>query len=94
VAKVQHFRGLNTNLDSLYNNIKEVLQAQKELRIVSEYKGLLNSIPLRSIVAVNTSPKVWVGPLREIHVSITGDPDDYAVEVASGGLVVLFGRVQ
>ena len=84
MAKVQHFRGLNTNLDSLYNNIKQVLQDRKELRIVSEYKGLLNSIPLRSIVAVNTSPKVWAGSLREIHVSITGSPDDYAVEVASG----------
>jgi len=32
-----------------------VLQIQKELRIVSEYKGLLNAVPLRSIVAVNTS---------------------------------------
>ncbi|MGA8404264.1 MAG: hypothetical protein WB664_05550 [Nitrososphaeraceae archaeon] len=41
-------------------------------------------MPLRSIVAVNTSPKVWAGSLREIHVSITGNPDDYAVEVASG----------
>jgi hypothetical protein len=84
VAKVQHYRELDTNLDNLYNNIKQVLEAQKELRIVSEYKGLLNGVPLRSIVAVNTSPKVWVGSLREIHVSITGNPDDYAVEVASG----------
>jgi hypothetical protein len=84
VAKVQHYRGLNTNLDNLYNNIKHVLEAQKELRIVSEYKGLLNGVPLRSIVAVNTSPKVWAGSLREIHVSLTGNPDDYAVEVASG----------
>jgi hypothetical protein len=84
VAKVQHCRGLNTNLDNLYNSIKQLLEAQKELRIVSEYKGFLNGVPLRSIVAVNTSPKVWVGSLREIHVSITGDPDDYAVEVASG----------
>jgi len=84
VAKVQHYKGLDTNLDNLYSNIKQVLQAQKELRIVSEYKGLLNAIPLRSIVAVNTSPKVWAGSLREIHVSITGSPDDYAVEVASG----------
>jgi hypothetical protein len=84
VAKVQHFKGLNTNLDNLYNSIKQVLEAQKELRIVSEYKGFLNSVPLRSIVAVNTSPKVWAGSLREIHVSITGNPDDYAVEVASG----------
>jgi len=57
VAKVQHYRGLNTNLDNLYNSIKQLIEAQKELRIVSEYKGLLKSVPLRSIVAVNTSPK-------------------------------------
>jgi len=85
MAKVQHYRGLNTDLDNLYNSIKQLLQDQSEhLRIVSEYKGLLNAVPLRSIVAVNKSPKVWVGSLREIHVSITGNPNDYAVEVASG----------
>ncbi|MGZ8886931.1 MAG: hypothetical protein ACXW1A_01530 [Nitrososphaeraceae archaeon] len=95
-AKVQHYRGLNTNLDILYNNIKQELQNQKDLEIVSEYKGTLNSVPLRSIVAVNKSPKVWVGSLREIHVSITGNPNDYAVEVASGawfGSLVWTGAV-
>jgi hypothetical protein len=84
VAKVQHYRGLNTNLDRLYEKIKQELQDQKDIEIVSEYKGTMNSIPLRSIVAVNKSPKVWAGSLREIHVSITGNPNDYAVEVASG----------
>ncbi len=84
MAKVQHYRDLNTNLDILYNNIKKELQKQKDLEIVSEYKGTLNSVPLRSIGAVNKSAKVWVGSLREIHVSITGNPHDYAVEVASG----------
>jgi hypothetical protein len=84
VVKVQHYKGLDTDLDSLYNAIKHLLEDQKDLQIVSEYKGLLNSVPLRSIVAVNKSPKVGVGSLREIHVSITGDPNDYAVEVASG----------
>jgi hypothetical protein len=84
VAKVQHYKKLNTNLDNLYGSIKDLIQTQKELRIVSEYKGLLNGVPLRSIVAVNTSPKVWAGSLREVHVSITGTPDDYAVEIASG----------
>jgi hypothetical protein len=84
MAKVQHYRGLNTNLDNLYNSIKQLLENQKDLQIVSEYKGTLNAVPLRSIVAVNKSPKVWVGSLREIHLSITGKPDDYAVEVASG----------
>jgi hypothetical protein len=94
MAKVQHFRGLNTNLDSLYNNIKQVLQDRKELRIVSEYKGLLNSIPLRSIVAVNTSPKVWAGSLREIHVSITVLMITQWKLLLEPGLVVLFGQVQ
>jgi hypothetical protein len=96
MAKVQHYRGLNTNLDRLYDNIKQELQDQKDLEIVSEYKGTMNSVPLRSIVAVNKSPKVWAGSLREIHVSITGDPNDYAVEVASGawfGSLVWTGAV-
>jgi hypothetical protein len=84
MSKVQHYKELNTDLDNLYNNIKKLLEGQKDLQIVSEYKGLLNAIPLRSIAAVNKSAKVWVGSLREIHISITGNPDDYAVEVASG----------
>ena len=84
MSKVQHYKGLNTDLDNLYNNIKELLEEQKDLQIVSEYKGFLNAVPLRSIVAVNKSPKVWIGSLSEIHISITGNPDDYAVEVASG----------
>lgn len=50
----------------------------------------MDSIPLRNIVAVNKSPKVWAWALREIHVSITGGPSDYAVEVASGAW---FGRL-
>ena len=56
----------------------------------------MNSVPLRSIVAVNKSPKVWAGSLREIHVFITGNPNDYAVEVASGawfGSLVWTGAV-
>jgi hypothetical protein len=32
----------------------------------------MNSVPLRSSVAVNNSPKVLTGSLREIHVSVTG----------------------
>lgn len=84
MAKVQHYRRLSTNLENLYNIIKELLETQKEYYEMFEYKGFINSVPLRSIVAVNTSPKVWAGSLREIHVSITGNPDDYAVEVASG----------
>jgi hypothetical protein len=54
------------------------------LEIVSGYKGEMNDKPLRSIVAMNKSLMVFAGSLREIHISILGTPDDYAVEVASG----------
>jgi hypothetical protein len=53
VAKVQHYRGLGTNLESLYNSIKTELESEKDLQTVSEYKGELNDIPLRSVIAVN-----------------------------------------
>lgn len=84
MGKVQHFKGLNSNLENIYDTIKNTIEEEKNLKIVEEYKGFLNGVPLRSIVALNNSPKVIVGSLREIHVSVTGDPNDYAIEVASG----------
>lgn len=84
MSKVQHYKNLNSNLDNVYSIIKDTITNESNLKIVSEYKGFLNSVPLRSIIAVNNSPKVIVGALREIHISITGDPNDYAIEVASG----------
>jgi hypothetical protein len=84
MAKVQHYRGLDTDLDNLYSSIKAEIENENNLQIVSEYKGEMNGKPLRSIVALNKSIKVFAGSLREIHVSILGTPDDYAVEVASG----------
>lgn len=56
MAKVEHYRGLNTDLEKLYQSIKQVIEDESDLRIVSEYKGTLNDVPLRSIVAVNKSP--------------------------------------
>jgi hypothetical protein len=35
MAKVQHYRGLNTDLNKLYNEIKQTLEDEKDLRIVS-----------------------------------------------------------
>ncbi len=82
VSKVQDHEGLNTNLDNLYNSIKQLLEGQKDVKIVLETKGLLNAITLTTIVALISRLRCGLG-LREIHVSITGNPDDYAVEVAS-----------
>ena len=96
MAKVQHYRGLSTSLESLYDNIKAELESEKYLQIVSDYKSEMNDISLRSIVAVNRSLKVFAGSLVEIHVFITATPHDFAVEGASGawfGSILFFGAV-
>ena len=84
MARVEHFTGLDTNIDNLYTSIKEEIQTEKNLKIVSEIKGEMNGQPLRSLTAVNTSLVVLAGALREITISIIGDSNNFAVEVASG----------
>jgi hypothetical protein len=84
MTRVEHFKVLDTNLDNLYNSIKEEVKKEKNLKIVSEIKGEMNGQPLRSLTAVNTSLVVLAGALREITISIIGDSNDFAVEVASG----------
>jgi hypothetical protein len=84
MARVEHYKGLNTDLNTLYQEIKQELEREKNLRIVAEIKGEMNGRPLRSMTAVNKSVIVLAGALREITISIIGGSDDFAVEVASG----------
>jgi hypothetical protein len=84
MARVEHFTGLDTNIDNLYTSIKEEIQTEKNLKIVSEIKGEMNGRPLRSMTAINRSVVVLAGALREITISIIGDSTNFAVEVASG----------
>jgi hypothetical protein len=84
MARVEHYKGLDTDIDSLYNSIKQELEKEKNLKIVSEIKGEMNGKPLRSITAINRSLVVLAGALREITISMIGDSQDFAVEVASG----------
>ena len=84
MPRVEHYKGLQTNLDNLYNSIKQEIEQEKNLKIVSEIKGEMNGKPLRSITAINTSIVVLAGALREITISIIGNADDFAIEVASG----------
>ena len=84
MTRVEHYKGLHNNIDKLYQEIKQELENEKNLRIVAEMKGEMNGKPLRSITAVNKSLVVLAGALREITISIMGDSDDFAVEVASG----------
>ena len=58
MGKVQHYRGLHTDIDRLYEAIKNEVESQSNLQIVSEFEGSINDLPLRSIVAVNKSLKV------------------------------------
>ena len=55
MARVEHYKNLQTDIDDLYNHIKQELQKESSLKIVSEIKGEMNSQPLRSITAVNGS---------------------------------------
>lgn len=84
MARVEHYKNLQTDIDELYNHIKQEVQKELSLKIVSEIKGEMNGQPLRSITAVNGSMVVLAGALREITISIIGTPDDFAIEVASG----------
>ena len=64
MARVEHFKDLDTNIDNLYNSIKDEIQKEKSLKLVSEVKGEMNGRPLRSITAVNTSLVVLAGWLN------------------------------
>ncbi len=76
---------LGTDLDSLYKAIVKELQENKELNVVGELKGEINGRPFRSVTAVRASiPRAFVGALREVTVSITGEKDDFLVEVHTG----------
>lgn len=39
-----HYKGLHTNIDKLYQEIKQELENEKNLRIVAEMKGGMNGI--------------------------------------------------
>jgi len=55
MARVEHYKNLQTDIDEHYNRIKQELQKESSLKIVFEIKGEMNGKPLRSIMAVNGS---------------------------------------
>ena len=82
---VRRYVGLNTNLDTLYSAIIRELQNMKDLNISNELNGNVNNIPFRSVTATRISlPRVIVGALREVTVTISGTSDDYMIEMHSG----------
>jgi hypothetical protein len=82
---VRRYREMNTDLDALYKDIVKELQNEKELNIAKELKGDINGVPFLSVTANRASiPKMIIGTLREVTVTITGTKNDYLVEMHTG----------
>jgi len=82
---VRRYKDMNTNLDALYRDIVKELQNEKELNIGRELKGDVNGVPFMSVTANRaTIPKLVTGTLREVTVTITGEPNDYLMEMHTG----------
>lgn len=85
MPSVRRYMNLGTDLETLYKAIVGELQENKELNVVRELKGEINSKPFRSVTAVRGSiPRAFVGALREVTVTLTGEPDDFLVEIHTG----------
>ena len=82
---VRRYKDMNTDLDALYKDIVKELQNEKELNIAKELKGDINGVPFLSVTANRASiPKMIIGTLREVTVTITGTKNDYLVEMHTG----------
>ena len=82
---VRRYKSMNTDLKALYNDIVKELQDEKELNIGKELKGDVNGLPFMSVTAHRDSiPKLITGTLREVTVTITGNKDDYLIEMHTG----------
>ena len=85
MAKIRRYKDTGTDLQAVYTGIKDFLQSTQDLNIVNEIDGKLDGQPFRSLTAMKaTTPRLLVGALREVTVSITGNPDDFLVEVHTG----------
>ena len=82
---VRRYKDLNTDLEALYKDIVKELQNEKELNIGKELKGEVNGVPFMSIIAHRSSiPKLVTGTLREVTITITGEKNDYLLEMHTG----------
>ena len=85
VPFVRRYKDLNTDLEALYKDIAKELQNEKELNIGKELKGDVNGVPFMSVTAHrDTIPKLVTGTLREATVTITGEKNDYLIEMHTG----------
>jgi len=82
---VRRYKDMNTDLNVLYKDIVKELQNEKELNVAKELKGDVNGVPFMSVTANRSSiPKMVTGTLREVTVTITGEKNDYLIEMHTG----------
>ena len=82
---VRRYKHLGTDLEKLYQDIVAEIRKEPKLNIVTEMKGDVNGVPMMSVTASRSSiPKILVGTLREITLTITGTQDDYLIEMHIG----------
>jgi hypothetical protein len=82
---LRRYKDLGTDLKKLFEDISYEIRKEPKLNIVSEMHGEVNGLPMMSIMASRSSiPKILVGTLREITVTITGVPDDFLIEMHVG----------
>jgi len=85
MAKVRRYLDLETDLNTLFKGVKSFLQTTNDLQIGPEITGTISGKPFMTVTATKKSvPRFLVGALREATVSITGDPNDFLVEVHTG----------
>lgn len=82
---IRRYKDMNTDLDGLYKDVVKELQNEKELNVATELRGDVNGVPFMSVTANRTSiPKLVTGTLREVTVTITGEKNDYLIEIHTG----------
>ena len=82
---VRRYRNLHTDLSRLYDGILKKLRDTAALDISSEVQGEIKGKMFASITATRkTVPKAFIGALREVTCTITGEPDDFLVEIHAG----------
>ena len=82
---VRRYKDMNTDLEALYKDVVKELQNEKELNVAKELKGDVNGVPFMSVTANRSSiPKLVTGTLREVTVTITGEKNDYLIEMHTG----------
>ena len=82
---VRTYKHMGTNLEGLFDDIVKEISKEPQLNIVSEMHGEIKGVPMMSVTAFRSNtPKILVGTLREVNVTITGVPDNYLIEMHVG----------